>query len=126
MAVVGTFRISFELTGLGKDVSIPESFDVTDAVVEIVHGFVDPGDTSDHDLDLGEIASDKVTWLVVYAKTGKTTFAFNSATGAAGDRHPVNEGELVPFPVTMDASKYISYTCAADTADFEYWLLGKA
>jgi len=114
------------LTGVGKDISVSGKFDVADTVGEIAHGFVDPGDASDHDLDLGEIASDNVTWLIVYATTGTTTFTFNNATGAAGDRHPVQEGEVVAIPVTMDASKYISYTCSATTSDFEYWLLSKA
>ncbi len=126
MTAVATIKTSFELTGLGKDINMAESFAVADAVVEITHGFVDPGDANDHDLDLGEIASDKATWLIVYAKTGKTTFTFNSATGATGDRHPVNEGELVAIPVTMAGSKFISYTCALSANDFEYWLLGTA
>jgi len=120
MAVVCTIKTSIELTGLGKDISLSESFDVTTAATAATYNYrvLATADTAEL-LDLGDVSTVELIWIKAVSGAIDIDCDFSSSFDADIS---IAEGEVHTFKPA--GTVYVKNNGAAETPSYEYVVVG--
>lgn len=133
MTGTATVTVKIDVTGIGDDVTVSNSTDMT-VPAEVMSGYtvVETATTDAIQLftDTTKIDLDKIYGVYLKAESGTIYIIVNTADTTTFDSDTadfvLNEGEACYLPINPDANDGLAIDAAAVTDAFSWVILGKA